>query len=353
MTSTAPSGASPLSLRSKDAKKQKHLKLFVHPPSIPTRFQTFHFDDNEDKGFNSTAPRFNNHLDELPGPGYYNRKDKESEFVMLDPTSLSKRGYGVGFASKTRRFQKPPTDLEIIPKVGPAQYTTTNEPQYSYSLSNSISSNFRQRIAKLESTVYPHKLTPGPASYETFGASKALLRTRVEENGAAYVFKSRTKKSEINNAESTPGRDAPPPGAYNIPDEKNPRAGATAAFKSTTRPGIKISSPPAVGPGSYNIAQQPQLPVKKYRAKFKSVVQIDHDMTAFRANTPLGPGQYDVAKAADSLHKNTNVPHGVFVSASPRFGNLKTAAPPPGFYRPLQEPRNRSFHLNLTDSWLS
>ncbi|KAI9342576.1 hypothetical protein BDR26DRAFT_859199 [Obelidium mucronatum] len=347
---TTASGASPLSLR-KDAKK-KHLKLFVHPPSIPTRFQTFHFDDNEEKGFNSTAPRFNGPMDELPGPGYYNRKDRDSEFVMLDPTSLSKRGYGVGFASKTRRFQKPPTDLEIIPTVGPSQYTTTNEPQYSYSVSNSVSSNFRQRIAKLESKVYPHKLTPGPASYETHDASKALLRTRAEECGAAYVFKSKTRKSEINNPESTPGRDAPPPGAYNIPEEKNPRAGATAAFKTTARELIKITSP-SVGPGSYNIAQHPQLPMKKLRCKFKSVVQIEHDPSAARAPSPLGPGHYEVARAADSLHRNNNGPHGVFVSAAPRFGLQKNAAPPPGFYRPLQEHKNRSFHLNLTDSWLS
>ncbi|KAJ3210921.1 hypothetical protein HDU82_007149 [Entophlyctis luteolus] len=136
--------------------------------------------------------------------------------------------------AQTRRFQKPPTDSEVgLP--GPGQYTTTTVPQYSYSISNSVSKNFRQNIASLESDMYPHKRTPGPASYEILQASKVLLRKSVDECGAAYVFKSRTRKSEINNAESTPGRDAPPPGAYNIPEEKNPRAGATAAFKTTSR----------------------------------------------------------------------------------------------------------------------
>ena len=36
----------------------KEVAVKVHPPSIPTRFQTIHYDDNESKGFNSTAPRF-------------------------------------------------------------------------------------------------------------------------------------------------------------------------------------------------------------------------------------------------------------------------------------------------------
>ena len=34
----------------------------MHPPSIPTRFQTFHYDDREEKGFNSTATRFDKRM---------------------------------------------------------------------------------------------------------------------------------------------------------------------------------------------------------------------------------------------------------------------------------------------------
>ncbi|KAI8614743.1 hypothetical protein BC830DRAFT_1125895 [Chytriomyces sp. MP71] len=353
-------------------KKQKHLKLFIHPPSIPTRFQTFHFDDNEEKGFNSTAPRFNNHLDELPGPGYCERfnptstllilkahfLDKNKDVAIEFDASLSKRGYGVGFASQTRRLKKPATDNEYRPDLpGPGEYTTTKEVQYSYSLSNSISRNFRQNIAKVTSPSNPaapsHTLSPGPASYNTFDASKALLRTRAEESGAAYVFKSKTNRPEINNAESVPGRDAPPPGAYNLPDEKNPKAGATAAFKATIRSGFKVTSPAAVGPGSYDVVTKPVIPPKKLRMKFKSVVDAQSDQNYHRDAGSLGPGQYEVARATDTLHRHAGVPHGVFVSASPRFGYQKTVAPPPGFYRPLPETKNRSFHLNLTSSWLA
>ncbi len=39
--------------------KKKHLKLLMHPPSIPTQFQTFYYNDQEPKAFNTTASRFN------------------------------------------------------------------------------------------------------------------------------------------------------------------------------------------------------------------------------------------------------------------------------------------------------
>ncbi|KAJ3218483.1 O(6)-methylguanine-induced apoptosis 2 [Dinochytrium kinnereticum] len=267
--------------------KQKHLKLFMHPPSIPTRFQTFHFDDHEPKGFNSTAPRFDQRLDELPGPGYY-KKEKKA-FNLLDETSVSKRGYGIGFASKTKRFQKPPTDADMtISKISPADYNTTKEPQYSYSMAHSLSSSFRQKIAidpsvfqspqnASSSSSQPLTMTdqfasplppgaaaaavvaaaatgamgrptssyrrmfgrneaPGPGSYDPH--TSATQKTMVQENGAAFVFKSRTKRSDINSSESTPGRYAPPPGAYDYIEKANPRAGANAAFKSTARPDI-------------------------------------------------------------------------------------------------------------------
>ena len=38
--------------------KKDKLKLLLHPSSIPAKFQTIHYDDNEDKGFNSTSCRF-------------------------------------------------------------------------------------------------------------------------------------------------------------------------------------------------------------------------------------------------------------------------------------------------------
>jgi hypothetical protein len=80
----------------------------MHPPSIPTKFQTIHYDDNEDKGFNSTAKRFNRQGNDLPGPGYYARAVEKLDQAFAD-VSLSKRGFG-GFASKVQQIN---TEQEI------------------------------------------------------------------------------------------------------------------------------------------------------------------------------------------------------------------------------------------------
>ncbi|KAJ3090474.1 O(6)-methylguanine-induced apoptosis 2, partial [Phlyctochytrium bullatum] len=300
--------------------KQKHLKLFMHPPSIPTRFQTFHFDDHEPKGFNSTAPRFDQRMDELPGPGYY--KKEKLAFNLLDETSVSRKGYGVGFASKTKRFQKPPTDADFsLTKVSPADYDTRKRPQYSYSVAHSLTSSFRSRIARdpaafATAAALAAAPTAGPALFEngalppssapvadatvdvlanlapgikaaaaaaaaaasngimgrpsssyrrmfgrneapgpgTYDPSAPAGKSRVQENGASFVFKSRTRRSDINSSESTPGRYAPPPGAYNIIEKANPKAGANAAFKATARPDILARADLDLpGPGAYEL----------------------------------------------------------------------------------------------------
>lgn len=41
---------------------KEKIKLRIHPCSIPTKFHTIHYDDNEDKGFNSTTKRFNHFM---------------------------------------------------------------------------------------------------------------------------------------------------------------------------------------------------------------------------------------------------------------------------------------------------
>jgi hypothetical protein len=47
------------------AHKEK-IKLTIHPCSIPTKFHTIHYDDNEEKGFDSSTKRFNNLMVILP-----------------------------------------------------------------------------------------------------------------------------------------------------------------------------------------------------------------------------------------------------------------------------------------------
>ncbi|KAI9347959.1 hypothetical protein DFJ73DRAFT_796516 [Zopfochytrium polystomum] len=352
---------------------KKHLKLFMHPPSIPTRFQTFHFDDHEPKGFNSTLPRFDKHVDELPGPGYYDLKS-ESATASGGGQSASSTGKSatgaasVGFASKTRRFKKPPTDLEANPYTpAPAAYSTAREPVYSHSLAYSVTSSFRQPLAKPAGgdggggavpgyepggrvgVVGAARAGPGPGSYDAHRAVERMMRTRVAESGAVYVFKSRTRRSWETGEGKVP---LPPPGAYD--PKPVPRvtggSGATAAFKSTNRDAIRAASAHP-GPGSYELVSKLEKAPTKRHSKFVSVVQFIPDPAAARPPDAPGPGAYQLAIAADSIHKSRQAPNSVFNSISDRFQSSAGAAPGPGFYHPLPESQSKSFHLNLDQVW--
>jgi peroxiredoxin len=48
-------------------KAKKNIKVIINPPSIPTRFQTMHYDDAEEKAFASTEKRFRGVSNDLPG----------------------------------------------------------------------------------------------------------------------------------------------------------------------------------------------------------------------------------------------------------------------------------------------
>jgi hypothetical protein len=117
-----------------DAKSQ--LKMIMNPPSIPTKFQTIHYDDNEHRGFNSTAKRFEAKGNDLPGPGYYARAAEKLDQAFAD-VSVSTKGYG-GFASKNKRFHNLKATGTEICKYNP------HTPEYSYK--QALSPAFRQPV---------------------------------------------------------------------------------------------------------------------------------------------------------------------------------------------------------------
>ncbi|KAI8994314.1 hypothetical protein BC832DRAFT_569642 [Gaertneriomyces semiglobifer] len=63
--------------------KGRRLRVYMHPPSIPTRFQTFHYETREPKAFNSTATRFGDHAHDLPGPGYYQTTGADTAYKIV------------------------------------------------------------------------------------------------------------------------------------------------------------------------------------------------------------------------------------------------------------------------------
>ncbi|TPX64668.1 hypothetical protein SpCBS45565_g05692 [Spizellomyces sp. 'palustris'] len=363
--------------------KKRHLKLFIHPPSIPTKFQTFHFDDREEKGFNSTAPRFNKRLDELPGPGYYRSKPNEELGVG---GSFSQKGYGVGFISKSKRFHKPPTDLETsLPIHGNPTKYNPREPTYSHSVTHNPSPAFRSPIVPPppSSAIMPSwgarfdRPTPGPGYY---APERTPRRAQAgpgagdgggaEEAGARSAFVSRSKRSAINEAGSMPGKDAPPPGAYVVQEETIAKhvPAAVAAFKATARPNLTskqtVNNP---GPGAYNlqpppdqsshIRRRPGPPLSIAPIPPRPATPLSNHVSIPGSNVPPianpGPGRYDLAAAADIILRKAPSLNAAFVSSSPRFGTDPDGRnrPGPGFYKPIDAGRMRSFHLNLESRW--
>ncbi|KAI8912880.1 hypothetical protein BC831DRAFT_490733 [Entophlyctis helioformis] len=367
----------------------KHLKLYMHPPSIPTKFQTIHFDDSESKAFNSTSRRFNLHADDLPGPGYYSKAAERVEKLFVD-ASVSTKGYGVGFASHSRRFVKPPTDLETTIPVSPAQYHPKT-PTYSYSLSHSLSPAFRAPVAiptremdrvagstvPFTRTRWAPNPTPGPGEYEPHrvvmaGSTRGTYAPT--DRGAEFVFKSRTSRSELGAGGSIPGKDAPPPGSYDVTRAEmavvKTSQGAQAAFKATARKPPSHQHVSVLGPGAYEVmgsnkdTHDASIRKVHLRGRVGTIAALPP-----RPSTPLStqiavpgsgmtpiafpsPGRYEVARCTDSVHRTAPITSSIFVSKSPRFvGSVPPNRPGPGFYHPVPDIKYRSFRLNIDNTW--
>ncbi|KAJ3304164.1 hypothetical protein HDV03_003012 [Kappamyces sp. JEL0829] len=197
----------------------------MHPPSIPTRFQTIYYDDRENKAFNSTTRRFDCKMSDLPGaivsltpgPGYYAKAAEKLEHAFKE-LSLSKKGFG-GFASQ--RFKNSLGVIDPFSTVSPAKYNPTT-PVYSASLTTSLSPAFRNPVLGAApiaaSAVYVRtktglKATPGPGEYST-KSDKAQMT-----NGAQSVFKSKTSRT-LNETKTVRPRsaDSEPPGERSTAD---------------------------------------------------------------------------------------------------------------------------------------
>lgn len=337
----------------KGRQDKRNVKLFMHPPSIPTRFQTFHFDDREAKAFNSTAPRFEQSMDELPGPGYYK---KSTDSLEIDEPSISKKGYGVGFASKTSRFKKPPTDLETTIPVYPGQYNINHTPVYSNSLLNSKTSSFVSPIAVKNNKKF---FTPGPGAYNTNLPSRVRQKYVDNNAPASFVFKSKTKRQEINCADACPGRDAPPPWAYQVKDVKKNTLLLGAAFKAPERKNNSDLPQNVPGPGAYDpidekntFSDEKKTEKKSRKIMFTSIIQEHTRPTSSYPKPIPGPGRYELAMASENIQTKGPIAKSVFTSNSPRFPNYKPATKMgPGFYHPIPDLKFRTYHLNLDGLW--
>ncbi|KAJ3323977.1 hypothetical protein HDV06_000953 [Boothiomyces sp. JEL0866] len=339
----------PTSQQPQATQEKKQLRLYMHPPSIPTRFQTIHYEDSEKKAFASTSRRFESKTNDLPGPGYYARAAEKLELVMKD-ASVSKRGYGVGFASQQKRFMKPPTDLETDITVSPAQYFPKS-PKYSGSLQNSLSAVFRNPANTVPGksffvssntmvrTKRGFKATPGPGEYSV---DRIVVRPPLGDEKSS-IFKSRTSRSHFGAQSSIPA-----PGSYDVDKSSKslePKVyGAISSFRSSQRfqhtyltvRKIKI----------VNISDPPALPEEP----LSNQVCIPGS-----GQTPIAfpsPGKYNIVRGADATHKSSPATRSIFMSKSERFAQpLNKEVPGPGYYHPFPHSKSRSYHLNLEENW--
>ncbi|KAJ3151927.1 hypothetical protein HDU89_001568 [Geranomyces variabilis] len=342
-------------------------KLYIHPPSIPTRFQTFCFDDGERRAFGSSAARFTRRLDELPGPGYY--------VVAGDGGGAEK---GPGFVSKSKRF--PPPDAS---HPSPTHYTPHTTPIYSHSLTASPSAAFIPSPIHAQRSVSPpvplwksrfEKPTPGPGAYDAERAGDAEQR-RPRYRRRMAVFKSTSRRSEVNELGWTPGRDAPAPDAYSILESRVVKevGGAIAAFRAVPRDSAfafcETSNP---GPGTYDVRAPSPTPPSHYRPLWRPppsqplhhtpgppAIPLNHLTSVPGSNVPPisnpGPGAYDVPAAAEHASQRrrpADTKGSVFASITPRFAQPDGARQRgPGFYSPVAERGRRTFRLNLGEMW--
>lgn len=85
-------------------------------PSIPSKWQTTTLSRHKSAdGFGFRNDRFSDKVNPLPGPGYY-YEDQNS--LLRKSASLSKKGFGNAFVSKSERIPSPPPATN----TGPGQY---------------------------------------------------------------------------------------------------------------------------------------------------------------------------------------------------------------------------------------
>lgn len=89
--------------------------------SIPSKFETIIYNNNNNKAFGSSEIRFTQLENDKPGPGYY--EDQTNSTILFgEKESLSKKGYGNGFVSASERNTFQARYLNGGP--GPGSYST-------------------------------------------------------------------------------------------------------------------------------------------------------------------------------------------------------------------------------------
>lgn len=302
--------------------------------SIPTKYQTIIISNEEKKGFSSQSKRFQDHLNENPGPGSYISHAPAEGYSP----SFSKRGTG-SFASKAGRV--PRSFQRLSP--GPDAYNLQTSLFYKHDFNRGESRMFRLPVAV--KTEKPKNENPAPNLYDV-SYSAVDKKSTVSAQSA---FRSKTRRS----ASVSDSFKGPSPCHYNVSDvllQKTPQV-PYSCFKSTTsriQPPVRNNIP---GPGTYSPYQPPE-PVKRTILPRRHYLGLSAPPLIPTKDPPYpGPGHYDI------VNYNCPVKHLVssaaFLSGTSRWiQDVKGQdIPGPGFYEPMVLSKT-SFLYNPAKMWL-
>jgi len=311
--------------------------------SIPSKYQTIVIRNDDKKGFNQQAKRFNydfsgNHN---PGPAAYNNIKKSAE---TQSTSFSKKGTG-SFASSSRRYirRQNQTSPSAAEYNLPSLLITRND----FHRSNTTSS-FQKPIAKLGKDfelIKRSKLIPAPNTYNV----NFDPVTKKYIIGAQPAFRSNTKRDGIplNNVKN------PSPCHYNIHDSitKKTTHPLASVFASTTQRAQSFKKD-VPGPGSYKPYQAVTPPDKLTMPRKHYLCLSAPAIPLPEPNQEPGPGSYDIVDY-DGPEKHY-MSSGVFVSNTSRWNNefvVDKSFPGPATYKPSNIGK-QSFIYNVYGRWV-
>ena len=362
-------------------------------------------------GFGRRGYRFRTSGTEVPGPGQYGRPGGGIESSSKRP-SLSKKGYGAGFASQAERFGGGVLQ-QVAAQPGPGAYgTDRGVPSDSYVNAASSAATSAFRRPENGSVKKRQDPSPGPGAYNTVGRT-----TPVPFNSTLTSAEFRSTSKRFGDARVGRGGTAPGPGYYEqeraLGEQVDMLAASlpTAAFRSRTGRGPeggmsggaeqfpmdpvfgyngmdqkegreKVQSvgrsAPKPGPGAYNPKIDMQFSMDGARkSSFFSNEKLDRfgrsvvgELRAQAHDPSPGPGHYELVMgegaaggAGAAVARSPSKPRGkvpakpsnVFASTSPRFklAGESRRAPGPAYYNPAKPALNRrSYHLNLSQRWV-
>lgn len=294
-------------------------------PSIPSKSEKVLQTNDKKEGFGCSANRFTAKPSRNPGPGYYSETSNENP-------SMSKKGYG-GLTNSAPRFKR-------------FQYVNSVPGPGSYEQQSISTQGFTIALGKTRSLKKSQDF-PAPGQYDPLVPSSAKHPTS--------MFKSKSKRLEV------PNKVSPAPWQYTPSYEltRSSSAALSSAFKMPVNarrhqvnlydPHSKVGEGTAPGPGDYNtedkndVVRPSSMFAQSEKDRFGKATRPKVD-----SETP-GPGQYVKPEGVPKAQ----VSGAVFMSESERKWFTTEKKPPgPAFYKPMYQPKKKSFHLKPNNLWV-